>query len=149
MGTGMIVWLTGQPGSGKTTLAKAMLDEGLVRYVVDGDDLRALIPAGYDEAGRRQNIDRAQAIAGFLSHKYPEQNIAVSLIAPYRDQREAFKEKFPVVEVYVHTEEKRGREHFFVEGYEPPQDNFLDIDTGRVDVAEALRAIHRAMAAAA
>jgi hypothetical protein len=34
-----------------------------------------------------------------------------------------------LVEIYVHTEEKRGREEFHVENYEPPTENFIDIDT--------------------
>ena len=42
----MIYWFTGQPGHGKTTLAKAMLAhlnaQGTEAFHVDGDDLRAL-----------------------------------------------------------------------------------------------------------
>jgi hypothetical protein len=33
-----------------------------------------------------------------------------------------------------HTTEKRGKEKFFVEDYEPPQENFLDVDTTNVSV---------------
>ena len=31
--------------------------------------------------------------------------------------------------MYLHTTELRGREKFFVEYYEPPVDNFIDMDT--------------------
>ena len=34
-----------------------------------------------------------------------------------------------IKEIYVHTTEERGRENFFVEGYEPPIENFIDCDT--------------------
>ena len=120
----------------------------MAAYVVDGDDLRVLMPnPGYDEGGRRQNIDRAQAIAAYLAHI--GELVVVSLVAPYRDQREEFKASQNVVEVYLHTTEIRGRENYFVEDYEPPQENYVDIDTGTASVEEAVRIIYRAMAAVA
>lgn len=140
----MIVWLTGQPGSGKTTVAKALRASGLIDDIVDGDDLRALSNPGYDEAGRRTNIDRAQAIAAYLNAQ--GRDVAVSLVAPYRDQREAFKAAHPVVEVYLHTSEVRGREHFFVDDYELPLEDFVDIDTGEAGISATVRSVYRAMA---
>jgi adenylylsulfate kinase len=56
-------------------------------------------------------------------------NVIVSLVSPYRDQREEFKFNTSVVEIYVHTTEDRGRNQFHVEEYEPPLNNFIDIDT--------------------
>ena len=139
----MIVWLTGQPGAGKTTLANRL--EGFI--VVDGDDLRELMPnPGYSEVGRRQNIDRAQAIAAFLDREGFD--VAVALVAPYRDQREAFKAAHDVLEVYVHTTESRGREQFHTPDYERPLEGFVDIDTS-CSVDEAVRIVHRALATAA
>lgn len=141
----MIIWFTGQPGSGKTTLARAMS-----RLVIDGDDLRTLMPnPGYDEAGRRQNIDRAQAIAAYLDRDpRPGHPVAVAVIAPYRDQREAFKATHNVVEVYLHTNEDRGRNEYHVADYEPPLENYLEIDTGQKDIREAVRLVRREMATA-
>jgi len=31
--------------------------------------------------------------------------------------------------IYVHTTEPRERDHFRVENYEPPTENFVDVDT--------------------
>ena len=55
----------------------------------------------------------------------------VSLVAPYRDVRESFKEDMgnQMVELYVHTSEVRERDHFHVSDYEVPEQNFLDVDT--------------------
>ena len=38
----MIYWLTGQPGAGKTVLAKKLYNETFISYHIDGDDLREL-----------------------------------------------------------------------------------------------------------
>ena len=40
-----------------------------------------------------------------------------------------------IIEVYVHTMEKRGREDFFVKNYEPPLENFINCDTTNVPVS--------------
>ncbi len=68
-------------------------------------------------------------MAKFFHHKG---NVAiVSLVSPYRDQREAFKTEMGenIKELYVHTTDIRGRESFHVSNYEPPLKNFIDVDT--------------------
>jgi adenylylsulfate kinase-like enzyme len=127
----MIYWLTGQPGAGKTTLAKWLEAHFTGKAtIVDGDDIRAIFDnKDYSEAGRRKNIELAQNIAKFLHHKG---NIAiVSLVSPYKDQRDSFKEAMgdDIREVYVHTTSIRGREQFHVVDYQPPTEYFVDIDT--------------------
>jgi adenylylsulfate kinase len=126
----MIYWFTGQPGAGKTTLAKHLVTyfENKNVIQIDGDDLRDIFQnKDYTEFGRRKNIDRAQDIARFMSQK--GFNVIVSLVSPYRDQREEFKENNQVKEIYVHTTDERGRENFHVTDYETPNNNFIDIDT--------------------
>ena len=126
----MIYWFTGQPGAGKTTLAKHLVNyfENINVIHIDGDDLRDIFQnKDYSEVGRRKNIERAQDIGRFMSEK--GFNIIVSLVSPYKDQREDFKNREDVIEVYVHTTEDRGRNQFHVENYEPPTENFIDLDT--------------------
>ena len=53
----------------------------------------------------------------------------VSLVSPYLSLREEFKSKYKVLEVYLHTTEIRGREDYFVDDYQPPKANYLDMDT--------------------
>jgi len=126
----MIYWFTGQPGAGKTTLAKHLVTYFENKNVIhiDGDDLRDIFQnKDYSEFGRRKNIERAQDIARFMSQK--GFNVIVSLVSPYRNQREEFKENNQVKEIYIHTTDERGRENFHVTDYETPNNNFIDIDT--------------------
>ena len=55
----------------------------------------------------------------------------VCLVSPYKELREIFKTECgtDIVEIYVHTNRKRQREQFKVEGYEAPDSNFFDMDT--------------------
>ena len=145
----MIYWFTGQPGHGKTTLAKAMLShlasQGIEAFHVDGDDLRALTTnADYSRGGRENNIRRAQLLAHYLQSK--GQTVVVSLVAPYRDIREELKATAEVTEVYVHTTETRGREEKHASDYEAPQYNFIDIDTTGKSVEDSLQEVLDAIA---
>ena len=125
----MIYWLTGQPGAGKTTLATWIQASFPNKsMVVDGDDIREIfVNKDYSEEGRRKNIEKAQVLSKFLHHK--GYTVIVSLVSPFRDQREEFKFNTSVIEIYVHTTEDRGREQYHVIDYEPPLENFIDIDT--------------------
>ena len=139
----MIIWLTGQPGSGKTTICKEILELRDHRmFHVDGDDLRDLFDnKDYSETGRRKNIELAQQIAQYLHNK--GKDILVSLVSPYKDQRDKFKEKMGdnLVEVYIHTTDVRGREDFFVKEYEAPTEKYLSIDTTNESVEESTKKV--------
>ena len=79
----MIFCFTGQPGSGKTTLGKALVGKMNNTFHIDGDDLRGLSAnVDYSEQGRINNIRTAQSIAMYLDNK--SQNVVVSVIAPYK-----------------------------------------------------------------
>ena len=128
----MIYWFTGQPGHGKTTLAKAMLAhlkaQGTEAFHVDGDDLRTLTTNNdYSRRGREENSRRAQLLAHYLQSK--GHTVVVSLVAPYRTIREELKATAKVAEIYVHTPETRGREEKHASDYEAPLEAFIDIDT--------------------
>ena len=58
-------------------------------------------------------------------------DVVVSLVSPFRELREELKEKIgeDIVEIYVHTSEKRERYKYRVRDYEEPEINFIDIDT--------------------
>jgi adenylylsulfate kinase len=135
----MIYSFTGQPHAGKTTLAKHLKNvlefnnpEKKV-FIIDGDDLRKILNnKDYSEAGRRDNISKAYAIARYL-HKDDEHDVILAVVSPFRDLREDLKLDNNVVEVYVHTSDIRGRENFHVSNYEEPLIDFISIDTSDVD----------------
>jgi adenylylsulfate kinase-like enzyme len=140
-----IIWLTGQPGSGKTTICKQMmLNMGSDVFHIDGDDLRDLFDnKDYSEVGRRKNIELAQQISQYLHNK--GKHVFVSLVSPYKDQRDIFKENMgnELKEIYIHTSEVRGRENFFVEDYEKPTENYVDICTDNITVDECVEIIFK------
>jgi len=140
----MIIWFTGQPGSGKTTLANATInalkktDTQLKIINLDGDDLRLINRnKDYSREGRIKNISTAISIMRFLANK--NYICVVSIVAPYKFLRDELKEEFSFLEVYLHTNEIRGREDFFAKDYEPPTDpKHISINTGKLTIKESL-----------
>ena len=138
----MIYWLTGQPAHGKTVLGnllKNYLENSKNKkdpnkrykvYRIDGDDMRELFSnKDYSIKGRVENVGTAQRIAHYLHNQ--GNDVIVSLVAPYIDQREDFKKLLGdnITEIYVHTSEPRERDHFKAIAYTQPVENFIDIDT--------------------
>ena len=155
----MILWFTGQPGSGKTTLAEKFINDKLIWFMriqshriihIDGDDLREIVDnKDYSEEGRRENIKLAMNIARFMDDK--GFIVIVSLVSPYRDQREELKMERNVAEFYLHTTEIRGKEDYFVDNYEPPLHNFVDMDTDKTieECVDEILDVYRQMATVA
>ncbi len=139
----MIYWFTGQPGAGKTSIAEVLITKlPNNTFHVDGDDLREIFNnKDYSELGRRKNIELAQQISQYLHNQGVD--VLVSLVSPYKDQRDRFKEKMgdDLREVYVHTSEKRGREQFFVKEYNEPTENYLEIDTTNESIVESAKKV--------
>jgi len=154
----MIIWFTGQPGSGKTTLANATIkalkkaNTQLKIINLDGDDLRLINKnKDYSREGRIKNISTAISIMRFLANK--NYICVISIVAPYKFLRDELKEEFSFLEVYLHTNEIRGREDFFAKDYEVPTDpKHISIDTGKLTIKESIDEVlnvYRKMAAVA
>ena len=131
----MIIWLTGQPGAGKTTMAKKVFkmysDWLQLDNVIhlDGDDVRDVLDnKDYSLEGRRKNIQFAIDMARVLHEK--DYIVICSFVSPYRDMREKLKEMSEVKEFYLHSTREL-RKEYWVKDYEPPLENFTEINTDK------------------
>lgn len=106
MRQGFVVWLTGLPGSGKTTIARQLEPEirklGWPVEVLDGDEIRQNLSKGlgFSREDRETHLKRVTYVAKLLSRN----GVAViaAFISPYRSIREyARKETTNFLEVYV------------------------------------------------
>ena len=135
----MIYLFTGQPGSGKTTLAKKLqlwlqTDKKNWRksvFHIDGDQLRELFPnTDYSKEGRIKNITKAFDIAKYLDNS--GNDVVISLVSPYKEMREQLKSECKVTEIYCHTKKMRGNENQFILDYEVPIKFYIDLDTSNL-----------------
>tara|TARA_Y100000004_G_scaffold185485_1_gene235752 strand:- start:508 stop:981 length:474 start_codon:yes stop_codon:yes gene_type:complete len=135
----MILWFTGQPGSGKTTLCNEIQEKILYSHYylkdkiihLDGDDLRTVLNnKDYSEKGRRKNVQFVIDMAKVMESK--GYLVLVSMVSPYRDMREKLKSETTVVEFFCHTGKLRGKEEYFVRDYQPPLVNCTDICTDKL-----------------
>lgn len=112
MAGGAVVWITGIPAAGKTTLAfascEALRAAGREADVLDGDELRASSSRdlGFGPAARAENARRATALA--LGHARRGAVALVALVSPYREDRDAARasvlaDGHPFVEVFLDT----------------------------------------------
>lgn len=130
----MIYWFYGQPGSGKTTLAKSLLEK-IDAIHVDGDDVRKIFNnQDYSKDGRIKNLTNINNIVRFLDHK--GFNVVVSVVSPYKEIRDQLLD-LGVKYYYVRTSEIRGKENFFVEDFQIG-DNDIILDTTNKSANEIL-----------
>ncbi|MDE1817906.1 MAG: adenylyl-sulfate kinase [Thaumarchaeota archaeon] len=104
--TSPVVWLTGIPASGKTTISLLLRDyyksKNLPVDILDGDELRKTLSAdlGFSPEDRKEHNRRVIIIAKLLSKNGI--TTIVPLISPYRETREmARKEISNFVEIYI------------------------------------------------
>ena len=106
MKQGFVIWLTGLPGSGKTTISRHL--EPKLRElnwqveILDGDEIRQNLSKGlgFSREDRETHLKRAAYVAKLLSRN----GVAViaAFISPYRNVREyARKETTNFIEVFV------------------------------------------------
>ena len=108
-GGGFTLWLTGQSGSGKTTIAHLVgpaLDErGCIVEYLDGDTVRTHLSKGlgFSKEDRDINIERIGWVASRLTRHGAA--VIAAAISPYeeirRNNRALVEEFGPFVEVYV------------------------------------------------
>ena len=116
----MIYLFIGQPGVGKTEMAKMLVEKlGEKTVWIDGDDLREIFPnKDYSYYGRLKNIEKSFTIARFMSEK--GYNVVISMVCPYRAAREDLKANNKVIEVLFNRAHFSGRNDYHVKEFEHP-----------------------------
>ncbi|MEN2975136.1 MAG: adenylyl-sulfate kinase [Candidatus Caldarchaeales archaeon] len=110
MSKGFILWLTGLPASGKTTIALKLKDilssRGLKVEVLDGDEVRRWLSP--EEKFSREDRERHLRRVAYVSMLLARNDVIVlaSFVSPYRNirneaRRLAEDNKVKFVEVYV------------------------------------------------
>jgi len=106
MAQGCVIWLTGLPSSGKTTIADALAQrlrgDGLPVEVLDGDEVRQSLSAdlGFSAEDRQQHNRRVIFVSKLLIRN--GLIVIIPLISPYQETREfARGELGRFLEVYV------------------------------------------------
>lgn len=163
---GVVIWLTGLSGSGKSTVAtelqKELFDRGCQVYILDGDNIRHGLNSdlGFSPAEREENIRRI----GEVAKLFAEAGIITitSFISPYRadrDRNRALLKKGEFIEIFVKAPlricEERDPKGLYQKArtgtipeftgisapYEEPLEPELVIETDKLSVEESTQTI--------
>jgi bifunctional enzyme CysN/CysC len=105
-----VIWLTGLPGSGKSTIADSAVRKlhalGVHTYVLDGDNVRTGLnkDLGFTPEDRAENVRRVAEVSKLMRDSGVV--VFVALVSPYRTDRETAAALFgenEFLEVYVNT----------------------------------------------
>ena len=158
-----VLWFTGLPCSGKTTLSKSVAEaiekKGWKVEILDGDSIRKLFPQmGFTRKDRDEHIRRI----GLLASRLQAHGVVVvaSFVSPYRDSRAFVRglcQNF--VEIYVSTPlaecEKRDVKGMYAKArlgqikgftgiddpYESPLTPEIEVDTSGISLENSTRQI--------
>jgi adenylylsulfate kinase len=143
----MIILFFGQPGSGKTTLSNAFLErlknESFISknfIQVDGDEWREISNnKDYSINGRRTNLTSAYAMSKFLEFKgfIP----ILSMVSPYDDLRKDLCIGSKMMTIYLHYDTQRGKDDYFVNNFEVPNDVDLVLNTSQLSINDCVRKV--------
>lgn len=165
---GIVVWMTGLSGAGKSSIAVG-LDRYLNRqrhlsYILDGDNLRSGLCTDltFSDADRHENIRRAGEVAKLMA----EAGLIVicALISPFEADRRRVRESceksaVPFIEVFVNAPlevcEKRDPKHLYQRAragsipgftgidspYEPPPSPEVELRTDLHSLDECIHAL--------
>lgn len=167
---GLVIWLTGLSGAGKSTIAQRLKDElavlGRRPEVLDGDEIRTHLSRdlGFSKEDRNTNVRRIGYLARLISRQGG--TVVAAAISPYREMREEVRVHTPgFFEIYVrcsleelmrrdvkglYARALRGEITNFTgidDPYEPPLEPEVVVDTEQesieYSVAKILRELER------
>jgi len=165
---GAVVWFTGLPASGKSTIAvaveRALVESGRVAYLLDGDNIRHGLSddLGFSAGDRAENIRRV----GHVTRLFADAGVIAlaSLVSPLKSDREIAQTlseaaKLPFIEVFVATPreecERRDPKGLYARArsgqlkgltgvdapYEAPESPDLTLDTTDADIDTLVRQV--------
>jgi adenylylsulfate kinase len=161
-----LVWFTGLPSSGKSTIAhlieKELFKSGIRTYVLDGDNVRHGLNSnlGFSRDDRQENLRRIVELSKLMMDA--GLIVLAAFISPYREDRKYVKEKFNndnFLEIYVKCSveecEKRDPKGNYRKAragiiqnytgvsapYEEPENPDLVIDTEKLDLKGSVQEV--------
>lgn len=163
---GIVIWLTGLSGAGKSTIAieleKELVKQRKAVYRLDGDNVRHGLNSdlGFSKEDRNENIRRVAEVSAL----FKEAGIItlVSFISPYKSMRDFARKKIgkeSFVEVYVKADikicAKRDPKGLYIKAkngeienftgisspYEKPENPEIAIDTEKLSIEESVQCI--------
>ena len=161
-----VIWYTGLPGSGKTTLAESLssilTEQGHPTVILDGDNIRKGLSSdlGFSDADRAENIRRVAEVAKLMAEA--KLTVIVAMISPFDAERQMAREimrgiKF--IETHINAPlavcESRDPKGMYKKArsgklkkftgvdsiYEPPVSPELRVDTVKLSVEESTNII--------
>ncbi len=168
MSKGIVIWLTGLSGAGKSTIARRLKQElavlGRQSELLDGDEVRTHLSKGlgFSKEDRDTNIRRIGYVAGMVARSGGV--VIVAAISPYRSVRDEVRAAtVGFVEIYVrcpigelikrdvkglYAKAITGQIQGFTgisDPYEPPTSAEVTVDTDLQTVEESVQAILRSL----
>lgn len=162
-----VIWLTGLPAAGKSTIANALgkelMQSGIYSIILDGDQLRKGLnrDLGFSPADRAENVRRVGEVARFLIHNGIM--VIVAVVSPSEVERQKaryFFEKDRFIEVFVDCPvdvcEKRDYKGLYAKAhrgdivdftgvtalYEKPRNPEIHLRTDSLDTSQCISMIY-------
>jgi adenylylsulfate kinase len=158
-----LVWFTGLPSSGKSTIAhlveKELFQSGIRTYALDGDNVRHGLNSnlGFSREDRRENLRRIIELSKLMMDA--GLIVLAAFVSPYREEREYVRDRFHsdnFLEIYIKCSlkecEKRDPKGNYIKAragiikeytgisapYEEPENPDLLIDTEELNLQNSV-----------
>ena len=130
-----IIWLTGQSGAGKTTVARELQKE-FDCVILDGDEMRKSISlgAGFSREDRTEHNLRVARLAKVLAE---QKMVIVSVIAPIAKVRKQIDDICSPDWIYIKRTMPEREGHF----YEEPTEFLVQVDHDKLSIKQSVEAI--------
>jgi len=105
-----MIWITGNSGAGKTSIAHELQNEITDAIVLDGDELRKIWPGlGFSKMDRIEQNCRAVRLAESL--ELQGFTVILSVICPYKDLRNEFDKEYDITWIKLRGGKEPSKEY--------------------------------------